>query len=47
MEAVRCGADGILVSNHGGRQLSSTAGTVRILITPFFLGQILRAWSSH
>ena len=29
--AVRCGADGVYVSNHGGRQLDSTMGTADVL----------------
>ena len=32
-EAVRCGADGIVVSNHGGRQLDGVASSIRALPT--------------
>ncbi|MFN3608094.1 MAG: L-lactate dehydrogenase [Hyphomonas sp.] len=31
LEAVNCGADGIVVSNHGGRQLDGVASSIRAL----------------
>jgi L-lactate dehydrogenase (cytochrome) len=31
LEAVNCGADGIIVSNHGGRQLDGVSSTIRAL----------------
>lgn len=31
LEAVNCGADGIVVSNHGGRQLDGVASTISML----------------
>jgi isopentenyl diphosphate isomerase/L-lactate dehydrogenase-like FMN-dependent dehydrogenase len=30
-EAVKCGADGIIVSNHGGRQLDGAVASIRAL----------------
>jgi L-lactate dehydrogenase (cytochrome) len=31
VEAVKCGADGLIVSNHGGRQLDGVASTIAVL----------------
>ena len=31
IEAVKCGADGIWVSNHGGRQLDTSPSSLEVL----------------